>query len=191
MPRRLVRSRRFAALARWLAACSTCAGARPQVGARVRARGAAEDRSHAGHELVDPVRLGDVVVGTDLEADDGVELGRLGGHHDDRHRRIGPDRPADVDARQPGEHHVEQHEVGPVGCEPLERLDAVARDGDRRSLPVSRFTVSASTKDSSSSTTRTRAGGAPRSSSPGATGRPSGSQRAVTGGCVGRAGGSP
>ena len=31
---------------------------------------------------------------------------------------------------------------------------------------LSRFTVSASTKDSSSSTTRTRAGGAPRSSSP-------------------------
>ena len=48
----------------------------------------------------------------------------------------GPDRPADVDAGQPREHHVEEHEVGPVGFEPLERLYPVARHGDRETLPL-------------------------------------------------------
>jgi hypothetical protein len=42
-------------------------------------------RPHPGDELADAVRLGDVVVGSDLEPDDGVDLAALRGHHDDRH----------------------------------------------------------------------------------------------------------
>ena len=48
-------------------------------------RRSAQHGTHAGDELADAVRLGDVVVGADLEPDDGVDLGALGGDHDDRH----------------------------------------------------------------------------------------------------------
>ena len=60
---------------------------------------------------------------------------------------------ADVDARDPGQHHVEQHEVGLDGVEHVEGLGAVAGDLTRNPSRC-RPTVRASTKDSSSSTTR-------------------------------------
>ena len=48
---------------------------------------AAQHGAHAGHQLAEAVRLGDVVVGADLEPDDRVDLGALGGDHDDRDMR--------------------------------------------------------------------------------------------------------
>ena len=96
---------------------------------RGRRRGAAaQHRTHAGHQLAQPVGLGDVVVGADLEADDGVDLGALGRDHDDGHVRPRPQLAAHVDARHLREHHVEQHEVGLHVVEHLERLGAVAGD---------------------------------------------------------------
>ena len=65
---------------------------RPSVSGRGRrrlldsARGPPQDGPHPGHELPQPVGLGHVVVGPDLEADHGVDLGPLGRHHDDRNR---------------------------------------------------------------------------------------------------------
>ena len=47
------------------------------------------DGPHPGHQLAQAVGLGHVVVGPDLEGDDGVDLGPLGRHHDDGHRRAG------------------------------------------------------------------------------------------------------
>ena len=55
---------------------------------------APERGAHPGDQLAEPERLGHVVVGADLEPDDGVDLGVAGGHHDDRHlraRRGAPD----------------------------------------------------------------------------------------------------
>ena len=96
--------------------------------------GPAEHGPHPGHQLPEPVGLGHVVVGPDLEADHGVDLRALGRDHDDRHRRPGPDRPADVDARQPGQHQVEQDQVGLVGGEEPQRLVAVAGHGHVEAL---------------------------------------------------------
>ena len=48
---------------------------------------------------------------------------------------MGAYRPADVDARQPGQHHVEQHEVGLVEREAFERLDSVPGCGHGEAFP--------------------------------------------------------
>ena len=107
---------------------------RPPVGGFAVAGRAAQDGPHPGHQLAEPVGLGDVVVGPDLEADHRVDLGALGRDHDDRHRRVGPDGPAHVDARQPGQHEVEEDEVGlDLGEEP-ERLGAVDGHGHVEAL---------------------------------------------------------
>jgi hypothetical protein len=36
-----------------------------------------------------------------------------GGEHDDRRAAVLPDQSAELEAAQAGQHHVEQHEVGP------------------------------------------------------------------------------
>src|SRR4051812_18246100 len=46
---------------------------------------ASQRRTHAASELPDRERLGDVVVGPHLQAEDLVDLVVLGGEHDDRH----------------------------------------------------------------------------------------------------------
>ena len=56
-------------------------------------------------------RLGHVVVGADLEADDLVDLGVLRRQKDDRDGAPGPDLAADVEAAAPGHHDVEDQEV--------------------------------------------------------------------------------
>ena len=59
---------------------------------------AAQRRLHAAAELAQRERLGDVVVGAELEAEDLVDLLGLGGEHDDRHRRARAQPPADLEA---------------------------------------------------------------------------------------------
>ena len=85
----------------------------------------AEDGADPRCELAQRERLGHVVVGAELEADDLVDLGVLRGEHDDRHRGLGAEDPADLDARELGEHEVEQDEVGSLGPEGLERRATV------------------------------------------------------------------
>jgi hypothetical protein len=108
----------------------------------VAARVPAESGAHACDKLAQPERLRDVVVGAHLEADDGVDLGVARRDHDDRHLRTGPQLAAHVDARDLGEHHVEQHERRAGGVEALDGLGAVGgqlhvealaleRDGER------------------------------------------------------------
>jgi hypothetical protein len=89
---------------------------------------ATQDGADPGYELAQPVGLGDVVVGADLEADDSVELGPLRGDHDHRHLALRPQLAAHVDARQLRQHHVEQHEVGAHGVEQRQRFGAVTGD---------------------------------------------------------------
>ena len=114
---------------------------------------AAEQRADPGGQLAQAERLGDVVVGAELEADDLVELGILGRQHHDRHARLGPDDPADLDPGQLGEHQVEEDEVRPLGAEPDQRLAPVGRRTTRKPS-VSSASTSASRRVGSSSTTR-------------------------------------
>jgi len=85
----------------------------------------AQRRLHPRAELSHGERLGDVVVGAELEADDLVDLLRLGGEHDDRDRAARPQPATDLEAVHPGHHHVEHDEVEPLLAEAGERLTAV------------------------------------------------------------------
>ena len=101
--------------------------------------GPPEDRPDPRRELAQAERLGHVVVGAELEADDLVHLGVLGREHDDRHAGLGPDDPADLDAGQLRQHQVEQDEVGPLGPEQRERLAAVGGGDGAIPLELERF----------------------------------------------------
>ena len=93
-------------------------------------RGAPQHGLHPARELADRERLGDVVVGAELEAEDLVGLLGLRGEHDDRHRAARADRAAHVEAVHPRQHHVEHDEVEVVLAQPVERLAPVERGDD-------------------------------------------------------------
>ncbi len=99
---------------------------------------APEERADPGGQLAQAERLGDVVVGAELEPDDLVELGILGRQHHDRHARLGPDDAADLDPGQLGEHQVEQDEVRALGTELDQRLAAVGGRHDPESVGLER-----------------------------------------------------
>src|SRR5918997_2823205 len=92
--------------------------------------------SHAGDELAHGERLGDVVVGPELEPDDPVYLVVLGGEHDDGHVALRPDAPAHLGAVELGEHDVQDDEVRLVALESLQGLLAVADGMDLETLPL-------------------------------------------------------
>ena len=93
--------------------------------------GAAQDGFHPGDDLARRERLGDVVVGAQLEAEHAVDLGAARGEHDHGHvDAAAAELPADVPAAHPGHHDVEQHEVGCVAQGEREGVLAVrGRDG--------------------------------------------------------------
>ena len=81
---------------------------------------AAEQGAHAGDELARREGLDEVVVGTQLEADDAILDLALGGEHDDGHVRGLADGAADALAGELGEHQVEDDEVERVLLELLD-----------------------------------------------------------------------
>ena len=89
--------------------------------------GAAQRGPDPAAELAHAERLGDVVVGAELEAEDLVDLLGLGGEHDDRHGAARAQAPADLEAVELGHHHVEHDEVEGLLAEARERLAAVGR----------------------------------------------------------------
>jgi hypothetical protein len=75
----------------------------------------AQDRANAQRQLAGAERLGDVVVGPELEPDDAIDLLRAGGQHDDRQTgelAIGPNPPADLLPRQVRQHQVQHQQIG-------------------------------------------------------------------------------
>ncbi|AGS33896.1 prephenate dehydrogenase [Corynebacterium maris DSM 45190] len=87
---------------------------------------AAQDRADAGDELAGGVRLGDVVVGAEFQADDLVDLRVTGGDHDHRHVRGLAQLLAHVGAGHAGQHQIQQHDVDLVAVEFLQRGRPVA-----------------------------------------------------------------
>ena len=71
----------------------------------------AQQRGDPGHQLAHPERLGEVVVGTDAEPDQDVRLVVARGQHQHRDRPLGLDPPAHLVAVEPGQHHVQHHQV--------------------------------------------------------------------------------
>ena len=67
-------------------------------------------RPGPGHQLPGTERLDHVVVGPQLQTQDLVLLGVLGGEDDERRLGEGPDRLEDVEARAVGQHEVEHHQ---------------------------------------------------------------------------------
>ncbi len=77
-----------------------------------RALGATQDGLHAADELARRERLGHVVVGTELQAEDAVDLVPSSRQHDDRHVGVLPDVAREVEAALAGQHHVEHQQLG-------------------------------------------------------------------------------
>src|SRR5690242_15199278 len=84
---------------------------RGDVGGGHRLLKAAQHRSDARYELPSAERLGDVVVGAQIQAANAVFFTSFGGEKDDREARqiaVFPDLPADVKAAVAGDHDIEQ-----------------------------------------------------------------------------------
>ena len=92
---------------------------RPRRGARV---GASQDRAHARNELAGRERLGHVVVGTQLEPDDPIDLLVTRGQDQNRHGSARPKLSADLETVEIGQGKIEDDDprVVPLdGVEPL------------------------------------------------------------------------
>ena len=105
--------------------------------------GATQDGTDARDDLARAERLDDVVVGSQLQAENPVHLGAAGGEHDDRHLGAPAQLATDVAAVAVGQGEVEQDEVGldPLGFSQRlrrggrdDRLEAVALQRERKRL---------------------------------------------------------
>ena len=105
-------------------------------------------------ELAHGERLGDVVVGPQLQPEHLVDLLGLGGQHDDRHRAAGPQAPAHLQPVHPRHHHVQHHQVERRLGEAVERLAPVGGQDDLVARPCA-----ADRRAASESTARRRRAG--------------------------------
>ena len=104
-----------------------------------RRRRSPQQRPHATTELADRERLGDVVVGAELEPEHLVELVVAGGEHHDRHRAPRSQLLADLQPVDLRDHHVQHDQVDILGVETRERLVAVPRLDDPVSVAFERI----------------------------------------------------
>src|SRR5215831_2008230 len=90
--------------------------------------GTAEDSLDTGQQLADGERLGNIIVGTELQADNLVHFLTARRQHNHWHRRaLGLKLLAHVQPTHFGHHHVENHEVGRVVKRASQALGSVAR----------------------------------------------------------------
>ena len=87
-----------------------------------------EKRANAADQLAWGKRLRDIVVGPDVEAERAVSFLAAGAEHDDR-KLAGfgarAQRPANVDSRHMRHHPVDDHKIGPVFLDHVQRLPAI------------------------------------------------------------------
>ncbi len=86
---------------------------------------APKNRSNAGHELAGAERLGDVIVGAQLQPHQLVRLVVTGGEHDDRQSGGAPDLAGDVEPVDARQAKVQDHEVRVLGVDAHESLAPV------------------------------------------------------------------
>ncbi len=99
-----------------------------QNGARLLGLRAAQQRPQAREELLEVVRLREVVVGTCVEALDAIPDRVAGGEQEDRDAVPLPPQPAGhVEAVEPGHHHVEHDGVGRARVHSRQRRVSVGR----------------------------------------------------------------
>ena len=84
-----------------------------------RALAPAQDGAQPRQQLARLERLGQVVVGAQLEADDAVHGVAARGQHQDRRLRAGAHAPADLEAVDIGQHQIEHQRV--EGLAPVQR----------------------------------------------------------------------
>jgi hypothetical protein len=90
-----------------------------------------------GQQFADGERLGHVVVGAQLQADDFVDFLAASGEHDDRNRGpLGFELLADVETAHFRHHHVQNDEVRRYLEGLLESLDAVERGRDLKAFEL-------------------------------------------------------
>jgi hypothetical protein len=99
---------------------------------------AAQRGAHAAPKLADGEGLRNVVVRSELEAYDLVELVVAGGQHDDRHGAPRTQPATDLEAVELGQHDVEDDEVDVVLIETGKRLLAVTGLHDPEPLALER-----------------------------------------------------
>jgi len=90
--------------------------------------GAAQQGFHAARQLAEAERLGQVVIGSDLESDHLVHLVGASGEEQDRDPGLAPDPPADLEPVDPGQTDVEQDELGRDLAEARDSLLASRND---------------------------------------------------------------
>ncbi len=103
-----------------------------------RSLGPAQDRPDAGDQLARTERLGEVVVGAQLEPEELVQLVVPRGEHHDRDRRVAPQLPCDVESVEARQTEVEHDQVRPAAAGRRQGSGSVAggQDGEARVLEV-------------------------------------------------------
>src|SRR5215210_2922534 len=99
-------------------------------------RSPAHDRAHPGHELPDCERLGDVIVGPELQAHDPVDLVVLRREHNDRDVALRPDPATHLRAVYLRQHDVQDEQVRLVRAERLERRLPISYGMYLETLPL-------------------------------------------------------
>ena len=107
-------------------ACRRFVDVQPAVGACSGVRAVtAQHCHHPRHHLARTERLADVVVGTDVQAQQAVDLFHPRGDHDHRYVAAGAQFAAQVHAIALRQHQVQQHQVGLVARECVDHLAAI------------------------------------------------------------------
>jgi hypothetical protein len=94
----------------------------------------AEDRPHPRYELTWIERLREVVVGSNLEPRDLVEVVVARRQHQHGQRAHRADAPADLHPVEVGQHQVENHERRRLGADNAQGLLAARRDPDQEAV---------------------------------------------------------
>jgi hypothetical protein len=104
----------------------------------LRNAGPAHDRTYPRHQLSNRERLGDIIVGPELQSHDPIYLVVLGREHYDRHIALGSNPPTYFCTIQLGQHDVEDDEMRLVRTDRLQRGLAVTDRVYLKTLPLQR-----------------------------------------------------
>ena len=98
-----------------------------------------QQRADAADQLGHREGLRHVVVGAQFEAEHAIDLAVASRQHDDRYVALATQRTADVDARDPGQHDVEDDDVEELGPRQVERRRPVPHGLHVEPLPLERI----------------------------------------------------